>query len=134
MADLMPLIAGEPSVVDVLEQTTPRYEATIVDDEGNPIPSASLTTLTLSLYVIETDGSITYINGRNAQTVLNANNGTIDANGLFTWLLQAADTSLANPLLAVERHIALFTWTWASGTRIGRHEVVFNVKNLVGVS
>mgnify|MGYP001563044346 CR=1 FL=1 len=64
---LTPIQAGEPSTVDCLEGETPRYTATLTDDLGVALPAASLTTLTLTLYVIKTDGTVGYVNSRNAQ-------------------------------------------------------------------
>lgn len=132
---LSPLIAGEPTEADVLEKTTPKYTATITDDAGTALPAASLTTLTLLLYVIKTDGTKSYIRGSagTGQNVLNANNVAIDANGLLTWSIQVADTTLVESL-PVERHIGLWTWTWAAGAKTGRHELILSVKNLNEVS
>jgi len=126
---LSPLVAGEPSVVDVLEKTTPRYTAILTDDTGAPIPAASLVTLTLFLYVIKADGTTSYIRGAAGapQNVLNANNVTVDTNGNLIWLIQVADTTLVETL-PFERHFALFTWTTATIT--GRHELHLIVKNL----
>ena len=128
---LNPLVAGEPSTVDVLEKTTPAYTATVRDDAGNALPAASLTTLTLFLYVIKADGTTQYIRGAAGapQDILNANNVTVDANGLVTWSLQITDTTLVETL-DFERHLAVFTWTWSAGAKTGRHQVVFVVKNL----
>lgn len=131
--DLMTLVPGEPTVVDVLEQTTPRYTAILTDDEGNSLPATSLTALTLSLYVIKADGTIAYVNSRNAQNVLNTNDVSVGADGTLIWQMVAADLTLIESL-PFERHIALFTWTWSAGTKKGRHEIVFTVKNLQEVS
>ena len=120
-----------PNVFEIKEKTTAQYTAVVTDDLGNPLPAASLATLTLTLYVIKTDGTTGIVNSRNAQNVLNANNVTVNGNGAITWQLQVGDTTLVE-VLPFERHIALFTWTWTSGT--GRHEVIFNVQNLVLVS
>ena len=125
---LTPLQPGEPSTVDVLEGETPRYTATLKDDQGVPLPAASLTTLTLTLYVIKADGSVSYVNSRNAQNVLNANNVTIDANGAIVWAMQVADTTLVEDL-PFERHIALWEWTWPT-SRAGKHELWVTVKAL----
>lgn len=129
---LNPLVANEPSTVDVLEQTTPVYTATITDETGMPLPASSLSTLTLSLYVIRADGTITYINSRQSQNVLNANNVTVDSNGLVTWAIQVADTTLIDAL-PFERHLALWSWTWPTN-RAGKHELVLTVKHLGTVS
>ena len=126
---LTSLIAGEPSTVDVLEKTTPRYTAVITDDQGVAIPLVSLVTLTLFLYVIKSDGTPSYILGAAGapQNVLNANNVTADANGNLVWSIQTTDTTFVEAL-PFELHIALFTWTTATIT--GRHELHLTVKNL----
>lgn len=128
---LNPLIAGEPTLADVLEKTTPKYTAVVQDDSGNPLPAASLTTLTLFLYVIKADGTTQYIRGAAGapQDVLNVNNVTVDASGNLVWSIQVADTTMIETL-DFERHLALFTWTWAAGTRTGRHQLILVVKNL----
>lgn len=127
---LTPLQPGEPSTVDVLEGETPRYTATLKDDQGVPLPAASLTTLTMKLYVIKSDGSHQFIRGAAGagQNVLNANNVTIDANGSIVWAMQVADTSLIEAV-PFETHIALWEWTWPT-SRAGKHEVFFVVKAL----
>jgi hypothetical protein len=125
---LTPIQAGEPSTVDCLEGETPQYTATITDDLGAPLPAASLSTLTLTLYVIKSDGTTAYVNSRNAQNVLNANNVTVSGVGLVTWSLQVADTSLIEDL-PFERHIALWEWTWPTA-RAGKHELMITVKAL----
>ena len=125
---LTPIQAGEPSTVDCLEGETPRYTATITDDAGNPLPAASLSTLVLTLYVIKADGTVAYVNSRNAQNVLNANNVTVGTSGEVVWSLQVADTSLIEAL-PFERHIALWEWTWPT-SRAGKHELWITVKAL----
>lgn len=113
----------------VYEATTAIYTAQIVGNDGvTPLPLATLSALTLSLYVIKGDGTIAYVNGRNAQNVLNANNVTVDANGLISWTVQTADTTLVEAL-PFERHIAVFQWTWPSGT--GKHQIALIVQNLL---
>ena len=118
-----------PLVFEAKEKTTGHYTGVLTDDDATVLPAASLVTLTLSLYAILTDGSLSYI--RNAQNVLNANNVTVDSNGNINWHWQVADTTLIEDL-PFERHIALFTWTTSGST--GRHEFVLNVQNLVAVS
>lgn len=131
---LTPLLAGEPTLVDVLEKTTPRYTAILQDDTGAPLPAVSLTTLTLTLYVIKSDGTTQIVNSRTAQNVLNANNVTVDGSGNLVWAIQTADTAILDDTLPVEQHIALWTWTWATGAKTGRHELILVVKNLGQVS
>ena len=127
---LTPLIPGEPTLGTVLERTTPRYRAVFKDDVDAVIPAASLTTLLLTLYVTQTNGILFYI--RSDQNVLNANNVTVDANGVLVWSIQIADTTMIEAV-PYERHVALFEWTWAAGTKSGKHELVLVVKNLTAV-
>ena len=116
----------DPLVFPIAEQSTGTYTATLVGNDGvTPLPAATLLTLTLTLYVTKADGTDQLI--RNHQNVLNLNNVTVTAGGLLTWTVQTTDTQLIEAL-PVERHIALFEWTWAGGA--GKHEVVLAVKNL----
>lgn len=120
----------EPKTFEINEKATGSYTATIVGNDGvTPLPGSSLTTLVLSLYAIKADGSDSLI--RTSQNVLNANNVTVSAGGLLTWLIQVADTTLIEAI-PFERHIALFEWTWPVGA--GKHEVVLVVRNLHRVS
>jgi hypothetical protein len=127
MPDVLPPPIPDP-VFEVDELTTPTYRATVVDDSDPPValPAASLTTLTLSLYVINDDGTITYI--RQAQNVKNTNNVTVSALGALVWSIQAADTTLVNTV-PYEHHYAFFRWTWGSG-KVGSRTIVLNVRQL----
>lgn len=118
----------DPQSFEILEQATGRYTCTIVGNDGvTPLPGATLSTLVLTLYAIKQDGTDQIINARNAQSVLNANNVTVDAAGLVVWIVQTADTTLVEAI-PFERHIALFEWTWPGGA--GKHEVILKVRAL----
>jgi hypothetical protein len=119
-----------PREFEINELETGLYTATIVGNDGvTPIPSASLLTLRLTLYVIVAAGTVTFVNGRDHQNVLNLNNVTVHAtSGLVTWTIQILDTTLVETTLPFERHIALFDWTTA--TAAGKHEAILVVKNL----
>jgi hypothetical protein len=119
---------ADPQTFQIDEKASGQYTATIVGNDGvTPLPGGTLLTLVLTLYAIKQDGTDGIVNARNAQNVLNANNVTVDAAGLITWLIQSADTALVEAI-PFERHIALFEWTWAAG--VGKHEVILNVRNL----
>lgn len=137
-------MALDPLVVDVREQTSGIYWATLEDDEGNVLPGNVLSTFLLTLYVIKLDASIGIVNARNAQNILNANQVEV-FNALQTradgftynvkWSFLPADTTLVE-VLPYERHIALFEWTWPRplpGNGSGKQELVLNVKNLTEV-
>jgi hypothetical protein len=123
-----------PREFDLHEKTTGLLTGTLVgNDHVTPIPLASLSTLILTLYAIIADSSMTIINARDHQNVLNANNVTVHATtGLLTWTIQVLDTTLVEPTLPFERHIALFEWTTASGAA-GKAEIILVVKNLAQV-
>jgi len=119
-----------PREFDISERETGTYTATVTGNDGaTPVPGASLTSITLTLYAILANGTISFINGRNHQNVLNANNVTINGAGLLTWAIQIADTTLVEALLPFERHIGLFEWLTTSGAA-GKHEIILVVKNL----
>jgi len=113
------------------ERTTQKYTATIKDENGAAIPSGSLTTLTLTLYDVD---SQMIINSRNNQNVLNLNDVTVDAAGLLTWTMQPADNAILSVSLsddATERHMALFKFTFgAGGSKAGSHELGLLVRNV----
>jgi hypothetical protein len=111
---------------NILEKTSRKYSAIIKDMDNIAVPAASLTTMVLTLYSIH---SLAVINSRNAQNVLNANNVSIDANGVLIWEMQPADNVVLDTTLQVEVHRAKFEWTWGGG-KAGRHEVDFQVRNL----
>jgi len=123
-----------PREYDIHEKETGLFTAIITGNDGvTPIPLASLLTLTLTLYAIIADGTASFINARNHQNVLNANNVTVHAtSGLLTWSIQALDTTLVEAALPFERHIALFEWTTATAS--GKHESILVVKNLFQVA
>lgn len=124
----MPII---PREYEILQNSTGTFSAGITGNDGATlIPLASLLTLTLTLYVVQTDGSIAYVNSRNAQNVLNLNNVTVSAAGVLTWAIQTADTALIEAL-PFERHIALFEWT-AAGV-VGKCEIILIVQDLTEV-
>lgn len=121
-----------PLTFDIDEQATGQYTATITGNDGvTPLPGATLTTLTLTLYVIKADGTDQIVNTRDRQNVLNQHNVAVNANGLVTWSVQVADTTLVEAL-PYERHFALFEWTWPGGA--GKHDVILNVRHLHRVS
>ena len=115
---------------NVLEGVNAVYTATLVDENDVAIAASALFTLTLTYCDVTTR---LILNGRAAQNALNQNNVTIDNAGLLTWKIQPADTGIINDGLAVEIHRALFTWTWGSPVKVGRHEIDLGIENLLKV-
>ena len=112
------------------EKSTAKYTATLKDESEIAIPLSSLTTVTLTLYD-KTKDSI--INSRNGQNVLNANNVVISSAGVLVWTMQPEDNAIITTTLrnnAYEKHVALFQFTWSSGTKSGKHELEYEVRQL----
>lgn len=114
------------------EKTSQPVLVDVLDENGDPIPSASITTLTLTLYNRIT---LAIINARNAQNVLNLNGVSVHAtNGIATWTMVPADNVIGDDTLAVEDHVALFEWTYAAGAKRGQHEALISIGNSTKVT
>lgn len=119
MSDLVTFIgtpeAGEGCSYQIL--------GNLLKEDGSPLGSGDLTTLTLTLTDVET-GAV--INSVSAVNVLNADRGTVDAGGLLTISLTVADAAFVTSTKQTERHQARVDWTYgAGGAKAGWHEVRF---------
>lgn len=137
-ANLLPILLpsfGVPQgiVFPIAERATGRYRAQLVGHDGvTPLTNVHLLTLTLTLYAVSQTDADTIVNTRQRQDVLNLNDVTVTPSGLLTWIVQPGDTTLVDPAVPFERHIALFEYTWLGGA--GKHEVLLVVRNLRRVS
>lgn len=113
------------------EKSTWRYTGILKDETGTAIAALSLSTLTLTLYNLDT---LAIINGMNGINILNADRGTVDASGNLTVVLQPADNPILDTTKIDETHVMLLQWTYAGGAKAGRHEVEFRVRNLAQVT
>lgn len=114
----------------VEERSTARYVVTLKDETGVVIPLSALTTLTLTLYDVYTN---TVINSRNDQNVKNTNNVVYTEAGVLTWTLQPTDNVIVTSDVRTngyEDHIALFEYTWSSGSKAGKHELEIFVRQI----
>ncbi|MDB4263164.1 hypothetical protein N9842_03055 [Porticoccaceae bacterium] len=112
------------------EASSAQYVATITDEAGSAIALTDLTAITLTLY---DEYSGTIINSRTDQDVKNANNVVITSGGVLTWSIQPADNAIINTTLrtnSYEFHVALFEYTWDSGSSAGKHELELVVRQL----
>src|SRR5262245_27216802 len=100
---------------NIEENESGQYTALITGNDGQFLPGSTLTTLLLTVYAINADGTDFVI--RNQQNVLNLNNVTVAdtttarANGTvynLVWLIRPTDTIIHNDALRFERHICLF--------------------------
>lgn len=120
------LTQGEPTVipVDILSGTAWPYQMVLEDEDGMP---PDVDTLTLTLYSEQAPS--TFINGRDEQSVLGANGGTYNS-GVFTMGFASEDMPFvgSGTFGDVEKHIALFEWTWDDPAKKGAHELHFYVR------
>lgn len=110
----------------VKEQQSGLESFTLVDELGVAVPASALTTATLTLSMIPTG---TIVNNRNGQNVLNANNVTIDGQGVVTWAVQPADMAILDDTRRLEVHRALFIFTWGQNKQLP-FEIDFEIENL----
>lgn len=104
-------------------------DAILTDETGTPIPAASLTAFTVTVYDVAT-GTV-LVAPRN---VLNAGGGTVGTDGRWTIRLDAADNALLNQARRTETHRVYLEWTWSGGARKGRQEFDLTIDNLQKVS
>ena len=119
----------------VAEKSTCRITGVLVDEAGVALGSSQLTALTLTLYALI--DTLPIINTNTDKNILNANQGTIDADGTFTLTLAPADNAIMSGVDSAEVtgainewHRALIKWTWASGAKAGMYEIDFKVRNV----
>lgn len=98
---------------------------TLLDEDDDPIPTATLTTITATLYVRK-GGAI--INDRDAQDVKNANGGTY-ADGAFELKLSAIDNPHTG-MDPIEEHVLLLRWTYNGGADVGVEEILLRVRDV----
>ena len=134
-------ITTETQVID--EKTTPVYSFNLTEKSATgtvtAITLAQTATLTLTLYAdASSDSSESIINSRSAQDVMNANNVTLSSSGAVAWVLQPSDTAIQDTTKTKEKRVALFQWSYdksdGAGTRYGKHEYLFTVRNLKKVT
>ena len=108
--------------------------ATFSDVSSTPETLASTDILTISLTLF---AGTTAINSRSAQSVLNANNGTLASDGTLTIALGPLDSVIVGTVSAgaTETHIARLVWTWNDGAaRTGIAEYTFEVEQTATIA
>lgn len=127
------MIREDQTGTPIPEQSSAWYSSTLKDRTGAVIPSASLSSLTATLYAPAYTAGSNIVNSRNAQNVLNANNCTLHAtSGAFEWAMQTADTTMLT-MEAREEHVLLLQWV-GPDVGSGKHEVVFLIHALEKVN
>lgn len=116
----------------VAEKTTCRITAQFTDEALNNLQKSNLVTLTMTLYAPYATGE-TIINGNNNINILDANQGVVGTGGDLTVTLTSDDNQILDSTLDLELHRMLLVWTYGGGSKTGRYEVDFNVRNLTKV-
>jgi hypothetical protein len=111
----------------VPEGSSFRWRGTLLDFDGEPIVPASVSSILLTLAVKDTDA---VINGRDEQEVYQQNGGTLDSEGVFSFVGGSADSATVGSKKWQQRRLTLEV-TFSSGTL--NHEVRFFVQNLQAV-
>jgi len=115
--------APTPYLIEVTEGQTCIYTASLQNENGAAVGSATLSGARLTYYSVNT-GAI--INGRSSQNILNANNVTISAGGTLAWKLQEADVRIVDAPIAdgaVIAHRAVFVFEWLDSGSVLRQMV-----------
>lgn len=116
------------------QQESGVYTATLLDENDSAIALSDITSLTMSLFLASDPTD--FINSRNDQNVLNANNCTYHAtSGLFTWRIQSADNPIRGASLshgAEEKHIAVIEVAYGTDGVI-KHVIEIAVREVATV-
>lgn len=115
------------TVLSVWEGTRRVVTCTVKDTSGVVIPLSAMTTITFTLSD-EATGAI--INSRDAQSILNVNGGTYHAtSGLLSLILTPSDNTVRGAK-QVERHRALFEFTYDSGAKADLYPFAIDVTSV----
>jgi hypothetical protein len=113
----------------ILEEPVPErvgwgYAGTLRDEAGDPIQATDFTDLTVHIYVL--DAAQTAISG--PDSILNADRGTLDANGRLAITFRPTDSAIIQQEVASEQHVALVQGHYSSGREFAR-ELEWRVVN-----
>lgn len=90
----------------LLQETTGKYTANLVDEDGVAIAGSSLNVMQITVFDLKS-GTIL----RTTEDCLNSGDVTIDSAGLVTWNIQPYETQIVGenvPFNSTEQHFALF--------------------------
>ena len=109
-----------------LHGTTPRISFQIVDPDGVGFQPDTLTMSVYDYVDTEDPPADQLVNDRNDVDILDF----CDADGNVAFYLEAEDTELVVPAseLAIQpKRRLLFTWTWDSPVKVGKHELILTI-------
>lgn len=108
--------------IEAPESSTIRYTAILKDVDGTVIPSASVTSITASMYLEDTAGD-TLITGWDDRDVFNANDSTFGiSDGLLTVFFGPTDTAMTDTTKTRERLRVEYVFVYDTDpVKTGRH-------------
>lgn len=109
---------------EVYEKESRFYDLDFFDQNGTKVPLVSMAALKLSLFLKDA-ASLTTINSRAQQNVLNANDVTVQTAGDIQWAIQPADTTMQDANCESEIHVAVFELTTTSTPALVRRKEVY---------
>jgi hypothetical protein len=117
--------------IEINEDSYYPVTATLTSDGTTPIPLANIDSIEMSL-INERTGL--YINSRQKQDVLNANDCTMASlTGVFTWEVKREDAAIivpgATPYGQYENHLATLEVVWDTYKSV-KQEILLKVLNL----
>ena len=101
-----------------------RYQGTLRDEDGNVIPAASFSALTVKIWNM--DAALTNIQAQTS--ILNTGRGVLDSNGVLTVKFVPTDSALVDTTKNEERHRALIEGDY-SGTKKYARRITWRVTN-----
>jgi|SRR6185437_2023727 len=123
------LMGTTTAPISVAAGATAVYTGQLQDEDGNPISAGQLGSLTLS--IVDTfSGAV--VNNASQVNILNADRGTVDAQGNLTVTLETGDTALLVAADKREYRSLVFDWTYDGGAKSGRHQADFLIEALTG--
>lgn len=103
-----------------------KITGTLYDFSGVALNKAAIDTVTLTAK--DMDGTI--INLRDAQSILDANGGSLASDGTLTIKLSPTDNAMQCSTADSEWHFLRITWTWTDGdgdSQTGIHDATLQV-------
>lgn len=107
------------NVVEVMEGGTVKITGQFTNSDNEVLDKDSLASLTASLQY-----GNQYINGRQDQTILDANGGTVSTDGELTLYLGSSDNiNLESDTDKLEPHVLTIKWQWVDESSVTRDDL-----------
>lgn len=113
------------------ERSSARISFDLLSSDGeSQLSLAQISALRLTVYV-KFLGVI--VNGRNHQSILNANGGVVASNGHVVLTLSPEDNQMVDRTQESEPHMLLIEWEWDAGDSGGNQEIQMTVQRIIKI-